>query len=56
LSIPVADAAALAVYCWLRPIRAERRLRLELSGGKHNNTAQKLYETNGWLRDNEYYH
>jgi hypothetical protein len=31
-------------------------LRLELSGGKHNNTAQKLHETNGWLRDNEYYH
>ena len=31
-------------------------IRLELSTGKDNTTAQSLYEANGWLRDDEYYY
>ena len=31
-------------------------IRLELSTGKDNTTAQSLYEANGWLHDDEYYY
>jgi GNAT superfamily N-acetyltransferase len=31
-------------------------IRLELSTAKTNATAQGLYESSGWVRDEEYYH
>jgi GNAT superfamily N-acetyltransferase len=43
------DAAALFA-------RERGALRLSLSTGKTNNTAQSLYEAEGWVRDEQYFH
>lgn len=42
---------AAADYC-----RANGALRMSLSTGKTNDKAQALYESEGWVRDEAYYH
>jgi GNAT superfamily N-acetyltransferase len=36
--------------------RAQGAIRLSLSTGQTNSAAQSLYESEGWVRDETYYH